>query len=240
MSGKRISRNAPCPCGSGKKFKHCCLAKGIDWEARQAGGARRMLPGAPRPRPAAPHGLAALGPFRVIDARLKEIRGASQGPRTGRVWSRACRMRRPTRSGSGRTRPFARRVSCPLTRRSSCSGTRSSGCRRGRATSTGRRWRPSAASGWTTWPSCTPATGWRTTPPRAGPAVLLRPARRDARQTPAREGDHRLTVLPCRGDSAGTRRRPCGGWSAPRLSDPPVAPGGDEAMRRRPCCRRAA
>ena len=21
---KKISRNAPCPCGSGKKFKHCC------------------------------------------------------------------------------------------------------------------------------------------------------------------------------------------------------------------------
>lgn len=22
---KRIGRNAPCPCGSGKKFKECCL-----------------------------------------------------------------------------------------------------------------------------------------------------------------------------------------------------------------------
>jgi uncharacterized protein YecA (UPF0149 family) len=21
----KISRNAPCPCGSGKKYKHCCL-----------------------------------------------------------------------------------------------------------------------------------------------------------------------------------------------------------------------
>ena len=21
---KKISRNAPCPCGSGKKYKHCC------------------------------------------------------------------------------------------------------------------------------------------------------------------------------------------------------------------------
>ncbi|HCV63371.1 MAG TPA: hypothetical protein DGR20_08750, partial [Alphaproteobacteria bacterium] len=20
----KVSRNAPCPCGSGKKFKHCC------------------------------------------------------------------------------------------------------------------------------------------------------------------------------------------------------------------------
>lgn len=30
MSG--ISRNAPCPCGRAKKFKHCCLGK-VDWEA---------------------------------------------------------------------------------------------------------------------------------------------------------------------------------------------------------------
>lgn len=22
-----VSRNAPCPCGSGKKYKHCCLGK---------------------------------------------------------------------------------------------------------------------------------------------------------------------------------------------------------------------
>jgi hypothetical protein len=28
MSRKKLSRNAPCPCGSGKKFKHCCYAKG--------------------------------------------------------------------------------------------------------------------------------------------------------------------------------------------------------------------
>ncbi len=24
MSRKKLSRNAPCPCGSGKKYKHCC------------------------------------------------------------------------------------------------------------------------------------------------------------------------------------------------------------------------
>ncbi len=23
--GKHVSRNAPCPCGSGKQYKHCCL-----------------------------------------------------------------------------------------------------------------------------------------------------------------------------------------------------------------------
>src|SRR5690606_15372691 len=25
MVSEAISRNAPCPCGSGKKYKHCCL-----------------------------------------------------------------------------------------------------------------------------------------------------------------------------------------------------------------------
>ena len=24
VSGKRVGRNDPCPCGSGKKYKHCC------------------------------------------------------------------------------------------------------------------------------------------------------------------------------------------------------------------------
>lgn len=27
-NGMKISRNAPCPCGSGKKYKKCCLSKG--------------------------------------------------------------------------------------------------------------------------------------------------------------------------------------------------------------------
>ena len=26
-SGKKIGRNDPCPCGSGKKYKHCCMKK---------------------------------------------------------------------------------------------------------------------------------------------------------------------------------------------------------------------
>jgi hypothetical protein len=28
MAGKKISRNDPCPCGSGKKYKHCCYRQG--------------------------------------------------------------------------------------------------------------------------------------------------------------------------------------------------------------------
>src|SRR4051794_33256822 len=81
MSRKKVSRNDPCPCGSGRKFKHCCIGKGIDWEARQAPGARRLpAPAAPRPGPAPPPGFAALGPHRVVDARLQEIARASPGP----------------------------------------------------------------------------------------------------------------------------------------------------------------
>jgi hypothetical protein len=68
MACKKISRNDPCPCGSGKKFKNCCLGKGIDWEARK----RPPLP-APRPRSAPLVGFAALGPYRVVDARLREM-----------------------------------------------------------------------------------------------------------------------------------------------------------------------
>jgi Mlc titration factor MtfA (ptsG expression regulator) len=32
---QRYGRNAPCPCGSGKKYKHCCLLKAV--EAREPG-----------------------------------------------------------------------------------------------------------------------------------------------------------------------------------------------------------
>ena len=31
MPKKRIPRNAPCPCGSGKKYKNCCYEKGFQW-----------------------------------------------------------------------------------------------------------------------------------------------------------------------------------------------------------------
>lgn len=27
LMASKVSRNAPCPCGSGKKHKHCCLGK---------------------------------------------------------------------------------------------------------------------------------------------------------------------------------------------------------------------
>jgi hypothetical protein len=32
VARNRISRNAPCPCGSGKKYKPCCYGKGVEDE----------------------------------------------------------------------------------------------------------------------------------------------------------------------------------------------------------------
>ncbi len=41
MTHSKIRRNDPCPCGSGKKYKQCCLgtaASGFDRKARIASG----------------------------------------------------------------------------------------------------------------------------------------------------------------------------------------------------------
>lgn len=79
MSGKRISRNDPCPCGSGRKFKQCCINKDVDWQARKPAGTAKLLPTAPRPREAAGSGLGFLSPYRVIDSRLREMAAATPG-----------------------------------------------------------------------------------------------------------------------------------------------------------------
>jgi UDP-N-acetylglucosamine transferase subunit ALG13 len=44
MARKRISRNASCPCGSGRKYKHCCYGKGFDYEEDETGQVYRSLP----------------------------------------------------------------------------------------------------------------------------------------------------------------------------------------------------
>lgn len=38
---KKLSRNSPCPCGSGKKYKQCCLRKGIEFVETDDGGVAR-------------------------------------------------------------------------------------------------------------------------------------------------------------------------------------------------------
>ena len=47
MTRKRISRNAPCPCGSGKKYKHCCYGKGFEWQEDEQGGVYKSVPLSP-------------------------------------------------------------------------------------------------------------------------------------------------------------------------------------------------
>ncbi|MBL9080895.1 MAG: SEC-C domain-containing protein [Planctomycetales bacterium] len=41
---KKLSRNAPCPCGSGKKYKHCCIDKDFDWMEDDDGLISRRVP----------------------------------------------------------------------------------------------------------------------------------------------------------------------------------------------------
>jgi hypothetical protein len=44
MAPHKLSRNAPCPCGSGKKYKHCCLGKGFAWARDEQGHIGRNVP----------------------------------------------------------------------------------------------------------------------------------------------------------------------------------------------------
>src|SRR5262249_53748166 len=41
MSRKKLSRNDPCPCGSGKKYKHCCYGKGVEDDLGLESGGRQ-------------------------------------------------------------------------------------------------------------------------------------------------------------------------------------------------------
>lgn len=47
MSRKRISRNDPCPCGSGKKYKKCCYGKDFDFEEDDEGNLFKSVPISP-------------------------------------------------------------------------------------------------------------------------------------------------------------------------------------------------
>lgn len=44
MARKKLSRNSPCPCGSGMKYKHCCYGKGFDWQEDEAGTVYKNVP----------------------------------------------------------------------------------------------------------------------------------------------------------------------------------------------------
>jgi hypothetical protein len=44
MPRKKLPRNAPCPCGSGKKYKHCCHGKGFDYLTDKEGNIFKSIP----------------------------------------------------------------------------------------------------------------------------------------------------------------------------------------------------
>ena len=81
MADDRISRNSPCPCGSGKKFKNCCLGKGTQPQPRPA--RRNLLPAA---RPRTPSPAAIPTPFSVVDGKLKQVAAGRPG---GAAWKTA-------------------------------------------------------------------------------------------------------------------------------------------------------
>lgn len=39
---KKIGRNDPCPCGSGKKYKNCCLKEGVNYNETRELSAQEM------------------------------------------------------------------------------------------------------------------------------------------------------------------------------------------------------
>ena len=52
MPHKKLARNAPCPCGSGRKYKACCWGKGFEWVEDEAGTVFRSTPMTPEVREA--------------------------------------------------------------------------------------------------------------------------------------------------------------------------------------------
>ena len=60
MDRNRVSRNDPCPCGSGKKYKHCCLPKEVASRQTRPSPTITDLHGKPKKRPEYPIGTVAL------------------------------------------------------------------------------------------------------------------------------------------------------------------------------------
>jgi hypothetical protein len=76
---KRPGRNEPCHCGSGNKYKHCCLAK--DEEAERAARAQQAVAAQPSAPPAGDPAPRATPPPRT----------------TGQPWKRAAQNARGAR-----------------------------------------------------------------------------------------------------------------------------------------------
>ena len=60
MDQSRVSRNDPCPCGSGKKYKHCCMSRDNGSRSPRPAPSITDLQGKPKRRPEYPIGTVAL------------------------------------------------------------------------------------------------------------------------------------------------------------------------------------
>ena len=60
MGQSRVSRNDPCPCGSGKKYKQCCMSKEHEGRSPRSTASITDLQGKPKRRPEYPIGTVAL------------------------------------------------------------------------------------------------------------------------------------------------------------------------------------
>lgn len=71
MDRKGTSRNDPCPCGSGKKYKNCCLRKDVEADSPDSSPRLTDLHGRPKNRPEYPIGTVALyGPDDKITTKI--------------------------------------------------------------------------------------------------------------------------------------------------------------------------
>ena len=71
MDRNRLSRNDPCPCGSGKKYKNCCRRKDVEANSPPPSPKLTDLDGNPKKRPEFPIGTVALyGPTGTITTKI--------------------------------------------------------------------------------------------------------------------------------------------------------------------------
>jgi hypothetical protein len=71
MDHQRVSRNDLCPCGSGKKYKNCCVRKQIEAQSARPSTKITDLEGKPKKRPEYPIGTVALyGPDDKITTKI--------------------------------------------------------------------------------------------------------------------------------------------------------------------------
>lgn len=87
---KKIGRNSPCPCDSGKKYKYCCLAKDRAKNVRCVNKAQTLLPQASKVKDWAALSLLALVP-ELFEQGTETTIPAPSPTSVEEVWA----MRRP-------------------------------------------------------------------------------------------------------------------------------------------------